>query len=300
MTSVPALLILTAVAITSVAVALPHRPRRPRHPRPVLPVAPGSHAHRPHHREHPHEILMASVLRELHLDVDPATSLAVLRCAAALGGAVALLVAGPAAAALAGSVMLTTPRLARRVLARRDATRRDDQLVPMLEHVAADLRAGSALGPAFVAVARNARSPLGDDLRVVAAEIEHGAALGHALDRWGGRAPAGTPVHMVVAALTVAAEAGGEVARSVDRLATTLRERRDLRAEVRALATQARASAAVLVTAPLGFAALVAGIEPGAIAFLVASPVGLLCLGAGLTLDALGATWMARILRDTP
>ena len=84
------------------------------------------------------------------------------------------------------------------------------------------------------------------------------------------------------------------MARAVDRVAATLRERRELRAEVRALATQARASAGVLAVAPLAFAALVSTIEPGVVGFLVTTPVGLACLAVGLGLDGLGALWMAR------
>lgn len=290
-------IIVGAVLVASVALALPHRPCRPR---PLPSAGARELVSRPPGSDHRHLVLVEGTLRALHLDLDPTATLVALRGAVALGVVAALLVGGAPAATLAGSVVLLTPRLARRVLARRTAAQREQQLVPMLEAMASDLRAGSALAPAFVAVAHATAAPLGNDLRVVAAEIQHGAPLGQALDRWGARAGDGGAVHLVVAALTVAATAGGEVARSVDRLASTLRERRDLRAEVRSLATQARASAAVLVAAPLGFAALVAGVEPGAITFLASSPIGLLCLAGGLTLDALGATWMGRILRDTP
>lgn len=306
-TTAPSLATITVVAITLatiavVALAAPYRPRPLRSLPPAgSPVRPPFGDRRGGRRhDHPHEALVANVLEELHLEVDPPTALAVLRCTSGLAVASALLIGGPAAAALVGAAVLAMPGVAGRVLARRATMRRDEQLAPMLERLAADVRAGSALGPALVGAAHLTPAPLGDDLRVVAAEVEHGAALSQALARWGDRADSGASIRMVVAALTVAAEAGGEVARSVDRLAATLRERRDLRAEVRSLATQARASAAVLVAAPLGFAALVAGIEPGAVTFLVSTPVGLLCLSAGLALDVLGATWMNRILGEGP
>lgn len=80
-------------------------------------------------------------------------------------------------------------------------------------------------------------------------------------------------------------------------MAATLRERRELAGEVRSLAVQARASAAVLALAPLGFAALVATIQPSAIVFLVRTPVGLSCLALGLALQTTGTLWMARITR---
>jgi len=294
MVSVSAAAVLGGVGVVGVmALAAPRRPHRRRA---ALPSAAGAAVSV---APHPHETLLSTALDALHLDADPVATLAALRAAAALGVVAALLVGGLATATLVGVAAIAAPRVTQRVLTVRATRQRDEQLAPMLELLASDLRAGSALGPAFVTVAHRTPAPLGDELRGIAAEVEHGAGLSHALDRWEARAPTGTPVRLVAAALTLAAEAGGEVARSVDQVAATVRERRDLRAEVRALATQARASAAVLVATPLGFAALVAGIEPSAIAFLVASPGGVLCLSAGLGLDALGAVWMARILRDT-
>ena len=87
------------------------------------------------------------------------------------------------------------------------------------------------------------------------------------------------------------------MSRALDRVAATLRERRELRGEARALSTQARASAGVLTIAPIAFAGLVSTIEPGVVGFLLTTPAGLACLAVGLALDGLGALWMARIVR---
>jgi tight adherence protein B len=103
-------------------------------------------------------------------------------------------------------------------------------------------------------------------------------------------------VALATTAIGLGGRTGGEVARALDRVAATLRERRELRAEVRALATQARASAGVLIVAPPAFALLASTVEPGVAGFLLTSPAGLGCLGAGLALDGLGAHWMGRIV----
>ena len=66
---------------------------------------------------------------------------------------------------------------------------------------------------------------------------------------------------------------------------------------MRALATQARTSAAVLAIAPLAFTVLVSTIEPRAVGFLITTPLGLVCLVLGLGLEALGAVWMNQITR---
>lgn len=188
-------------------------------------------------------------------------------------------------------------RLARSWRTRRQDDRRDAQLPEFLERLASSIRAGSTPGAAFVAMAQTTPDPLSRELTRVAAEVDHGAALAAALARWG----AGTPSHhvrMAAQSLGLAAECGGEVARSIDRVAATLRERWELRGEVRALATQARASAFVLGVIPIAFTALVASIDPTVWTVLITSPLGLLCLAAGLLLEALGAIWMTRILRS--
>lgn len=173
--------------------------------------------------------------------------------------------------------------------------RRDAQLPDALDRLASSLRSGRSVGPALVELAGDVAEPLGSELRVMADSLAHGAAVAVALARWAASPESSADVRLVAAALTLGADAGGEVARAVDRIAATLRERSELHAEVQSLATQARASAGVLALAPLAFAGLVATIEPKAVAFLVTTPIGWACLSAGLGLEAIGATWMARI-----
>lgn len=240
---------------------------------------------------------VALVVEEANLTVDPVTAWRAVRGAALLLITV-LLGFAPLLAGAVTAAGVTTPFVLGPVLERRRWDRRDAQLPGALERLASDLRAGSALGPALIALGDSTAQPLGDELRHVGAEVRHGASLVSALDRWADRRRASSDVRLAAAALGLGAEAGGEVARSVDRVAATLRERHELRAEVHALATQARASAGVLAVAPLGFTALVAAVEPGAVRFLTATPLGAACLLGGIGLDAAGAAWMARILRS--
>lgn len=189
-------------------------------------------------------------------------------------------------------------RLALQRLTGRLEQRRDDQLCLALEHIAASIRSGTTLVAAVAAAATTAPQPIGIELQRVAAAVRGGAPLRSALERWNEVSGVHAGTRLAATALGLAADAGGEMARSVDRVAATLRERREVRAEARALATQARASAAVLVAAPVVFTALVATVEPGAVLFLVGSPLGLSCLVLGLALDAVGALWMTRIVRS--
>jgi tight adherence protein B len=180
--------------------------------------------------------------------------------------------------------------------ARRHAVRRDAVLPEVVERIASSVRAGASVSAALQEAAEAAPPPLDRELGSAAVALAHGAGLEAALAAWRATAGPSPEVALVATALGLGGRAGGEVARALDRVAATLRERREVRAEVRALATQARASAAVLIVAPLGFTLLISTIEPAVPAFLFGSPLGGLCLALGLGLDGLGALWMWHIV----
>lgn len=189
-------------------------------------------------------------------------------------------VAGPVGLVLAGG---------------RSARRRTAQLPEALDAVAAGLRGGLAL-PAAVAGASAVGAPLGIELAAIAREVDAGRPLAEAVARWQARA-ADPHTDLAGAALTVAASVGGPGARAVDGAAASLRERIGSEAEAAALATQGRASAAVLTLAPIVFALLLSSLDPAAGRFLLGTPIGWLCIAVGFGLDAVGAWWMARLVR---
>jgi tight adherence protein B len=231
------------------------------------------------------------------LTANPDSAWAVARWAGPAGLAAVALTVGPMVAVAGAGLVLAVPRSVGPALRRRRRHQVDTQLPAALERLASALRAGAAPAPAFIEVADAAPEPLASDLRAPASEVRHGAPLATAVDRWAARRDASPAVRLTGAALGLGIEAGGEVARSIDRVAATLRERREVQAEVHALATQARASSGVLACAPLGFTALIASIEPTTVRFLLTTPIGLLCLVAGLVLEVAGTAWMARITR---
>lgn len=177
----------------------------------------------------------------------------------------------------------------------RSARRRTAQLPEALDAVAAGLRGGLAL-PAAIAGAAALGAPLGPEFAAIAREVDSGRPLTDAVARWQSGA---TDAHTALAgaAITVAATVGGPGARALDGAAASLRDRIGSEAEAAALATQGRASAAVLTLAPLAFALLLSSLDPAAGRFLLGTPVGWLSITIGLALDAIGAWWMARLVR---
>ncbi|MGI8938259.1 MAG: type II secretion system F family protein [Iamia sp.] len=200
-----------------------------------------------------------------------------------VGGAVVALVAGAA--------------LALALHAGRDrGPRRADRHVPaLLEHTARSLRSGSDLLAAMAEAGSVVGGLHGGELGAVVDRVERGADLGDALRPWTAAHPR-APVRLSAGALEVAAEAGGARARALDGLAATLRSRTSAADETRALATQARASAAVMVGLPVVVAALGSAADPRLARTLFATPIGLGCVVAAVILDGAGAWWMQRVV----
>ncbi|QGG96523.1 type II secretion system F family protein [Actinomarinicola tropica] len=205
-----------------------------------------------------------------------------------VGGPTASVVAGLGAAG-AGVVVLAAL-----------GHRREDRLVrsvpEALDAVARACRAGASVHQALRGLAQVDVGPAGPLLAEVATRVDRGRSLDGALADLVAAHPV-PPVRLAAVALLVGAETGAAPARAVDGVAATLRDHAALDREAQALATQAKASVAVLVLAPVGFGALAVAGDPRVATFLFREPAGMACLAVGLVLDALGAWWMHRLVR---
>ncbi|HEX4901471.1 MAG TPA: type II secretion system F family protein [Acidimicrobiales bacterium] len=221
---------------------------------------------------------------------------AVLAWIGAVTLAAVLAVLGPAGR-LVLPLVVVGPPVAVRLAQGRLARRRAGQLPDALDAIGAGLRGGLGLAGAIGGAAA-VGPPLGPELAAIGRQVAAGLALDEAISRW--RAASPDPATALAgAALGVAASVGGPGARAVDGAAASLRDRLAAEAEADALATQAKASAAVLTAAPLVFAALLTSLDPTAARFLLGTPLGWLCIAAGLGLDVAGACWMAALVRRT-
>jgi len=178
----------------------------------------------------------------------------------------------------------------------RGARRCAAELPVALEVVAGELRTGGTVTGAVAALGRSS-GQLASEFARIDRRCTLGAALDDALQAWAGeRSDAG--VSSAAGALAVAATTGGRSAEALDGLAASLRDRSEIAAEARALSAQARLSAVVVGSLPIGYLAVCAFIDPRQVQALTQTPFGLGCLAAGLTLEALAALWIRALLRQ--
>lgn len=173
-----------------------------------------------------------------------------------------------------------------------------DDLARTLRHGSTLSAALSTVSPADASLARHTeplRHWLGRGATVTDACDEWSDHLGHTAHRAADRADLLTTLSAVIAAT---AALGGNVAAPLDRFAATMRQRSSDDLERSAQSAQAQMSARVLTVVPLAVLALLL-LTDDQVRGVITRPTGGTIVLIGLTLNALGAWWMRRIVGAT-
>lgn len=187
-----------------------------------------------------------------------------------------------------GRRSIATPR---GLLAQRRLERVWRQGLPAFSlYLARQLRSGATLEQALVEVIGDIDTP--DRVSSVGRQLSAGRPLTDVLDEWSETAE-GTE-ELLVAALRLGPATGAPMARSLEGVATALRDDRELDDRRRVWLAQAQMSAAVLVALPVLFAMLSSALRGR---FVYGDRIGVVVLIVGLTLDGVGILWIRRLLR---
>lgn len=131
----------------------------------------------------------------------------------------------------------------------------DGQLGDMLNLVVNGLRAGFSTLQALEAVGRELPSPIADEFRRVVQEMQLGIPMEEALDHLLRRISS-EDLDLVITAVNVQREVGGNLAEILDVISFTIRERVRIKGEISALTAQGRATAWVIAMMPLALVAM--------------------------------------------
>jgi len=131
----------------------------------------------------------------------------------------------------------------------------NDQLADMLNLMVNGLRAGYSTMQAMEAVSREMPTPISDEFRRVVQEMQLGLAMEPALDNLMRRIPS-DDLDLVITAMNVQREVGGNLAEILDTISYTIRERVRIKGEIRVLTSQVMYSGRFLAMMPL----IIAGI----------------------------------------
>lgn len=126
----------------------------------------------------------------------------------------------------------------------------DNQLGDMLNLMVNGLRAGFSTLQAMEAVSRELPAPISTEFHRVVQEIQLGISMEEALDHVLRRINS-DDLDMLVTAVNVQREVGGNLAEILDTISYTIRERVRIRGEISALTAQGRATAWVISLLPV-------------------------------------------------
>jgi tight adherence protein B len=131
----------------------------------------------------------------------------------------------------------------------------DSQLADMLNLMVNGLRAGYSNMQAMESVSKEMPPPICDEFRRVVQEVQLGIGVELALDNLVRRIPS-ADLDLVVTAMNVQREVGGNLAEILDTISYTIRERVRIKGEIRVLTSQVMLSGKFLAMMPL----IIAGI----------------------------------------
>lgn len=126
----------------------------------------------------------------------------------------------------------------------------NDQLGDMLNLMVNGLRAGYSTMQAMESVSKELPTPICDEFRRVVQEMQLGVPMERALDNLLNRIPS-DDLDLIVTAINVQREVGGNLAEILDTISYTIRERVRIKGEIRVLTSQVMYSGRFLSMMPL-------------------------------------------------
>ncbi|HEX9115837.1 MAG TPA: type II secretion system F family protein [Anaerolineae bacterium] len=173
----------------------------------------------------------------------------------------------------------------------------NEQLADMLNLMVNGLRAGFSTMQAMEAVSREMPTPIADEFRRVVQEMQLGLPMERTLDNLLRRIPS-DDLDLVIAAMNVQREVGGNLAEILDTISYTIRERVRIKGEIRVLTSQVIYSGRFLAMMPvlISFTLWLVN-RPYMMEFFNPETriVGLIALGIGLTMIGAGYFVMTKI-----
>jgi tight adherence protein B len=171
----------------------------------------------------------------------------------------------------------------------------ESQLVELLQMLASGLRAGFGLMQAVEAASDQLTPPISIELRrfirdtAMGASVE--AALGNLNERIGS-----SDWDIVITAILIQRNVGGNLAEILDNVANTMRERVRIKNEIRTLTSQQRMTGYVIGGIPIGLLIIFSMINWKFMSLMFTETIGLYMLGAGAVLWVVGFIIIRKIV----
>ena len=162
-----------------------------------------------------------------------------------------------------------------------------EQLPDTITLLANSLRAGSSFLQGIELVTREARPPISEEFERVVRDMQLGLAMQPALNNLVRRVNS-EDLELMVTAIQIQSQVGGNLATVLDSIAFTIRERVRIHAEIKTLTAMQRYSGYVITLLPVGLAGLLFLISPSYMTKMFETPPEIIGLPAGVVFMIVG------------
>ncbi|MCP1198763.1 type II secretion system F family protein [Notoacmeibacter sp. MSK16QG-6] len=170
-----------------------------------------------------------------------------------------------------------------------------DRFADALEVIGRGVRSGLPLPDCVHLIAAEAPEPVRGEFRRVIERMNVGLSLPEAIAKMPETMPC-PEANFFGIVIQIQAQAGGNLSEAIGNLATVLRDRKKMKAKVKALSMEAKASAYIIGSLPIIVAGLIFVISPGYIMPLFTDPTGHIALAVAAVLMAMGIFVMKKMM----
>jgi tight adherence protein B len=176
-------------------------------------------------------------------------------------------------------------------------TKKFTTLLPeALDLIVRGIRSGLPVTEAMNTIADEIEDPVGTEFRRICDQMKIGVQMDDAL--WAAARPlAIAEFNFLVISMTIQRETGGNLAEILENLSDMVRRREQMRLKVKAMSSEARASAMIIGSLPFIMCAVISTINPGYMSTLFEDPRGWVMIGIGLSSMLIGLVVMAKMIR---
>ncbi|MFZ5450018.1 MAG: type II secretion system F family protein [Thermodesulfobacteriota bacterium] len=171
----------------------------------------------------------------------------------------------------------------------------EKQLPEALDMLARGLKAGHAFPSGLQQVAKEIPDPVGTEFSIVYKEFSHGLDMSSALLGLCKRINL-RDLDFFTTAVLIQRETGGNLTEILEKISVLIRERFQLRNQIKALTAEGRLSGLILVLLPPVLVVLLMLINPGYESTLFNHPVGQIMCGVALAFQVLGMLLIRKIV----
>jgi len=197
---------------------------------------------------------------------------------------------------VAGAASTAIPVLVLRLKRNRRLNKFNQNLPEALDLMSRSLRAGHSVGAAIEIVAEEGLEPLRSEFARVHQQQVLGLPSRDALLQLGRRVPS-TDLQVLITAMLVQKETGGNLVEILERTAAVLRDRLRIQGDVRIHTAQGRLTGTILCLLPVVMYVLINLANPGYTRVLIDDPVGRKMMYTGIGMITVGGLLIRKIVK---